>query len=209
MNHLPLAHVAKPPDARLILASDSPQRRALLAQLGLPFEILPPPPGIERPPRQGEPPQALVACLARAKAQAVAPAAGRGVLVACDTVAECRGRILGKPLDVDDARRMLLWQRGTEQFVHSGLCVWCVPNGEPQVRLALTRLRMAPISDDQLEEYLASGMWQGKAGAFGYQDRLGWLEILEGSESNVVGLPLELLAEMLADVFKACSPDNG
>ena len=65
------------------------------------------------------------------------------------------------------------------------------------VRVATTTLHMAPLSDEQLEEYPASGLWQGKAGSFGYQDRHGWLEIKSGSESNVVGLPLELLSEML------------
>jgi len=57
---------------------------------------------------------------------------------------------------------------------------------------------MDVLSDGQLDEYLASGAWRGKAGGFGYQDRLGWVHVLEGSESNVVGLPLELLAEMLS-----------
>jgi septum formation protein len=57
---------------------------------------------------------------------------------------------------------------------------------------------MDPLTERQLDEYLTSGAWQGKAGAFGYQDRLGWVHVIEGSESNVVGLPLELLAEMLA-----------
>ena len=59
---------------------------------------------------------------------------------------------------------------------------------------------MDSLSTEQLDEYLASGGWEGKAGAFGYQDRLGWVHIVEGSESNVVGLPMELLAEMLAEV---------
>jgi septum formation protein len=61
---------------------------------------------------------------------------------------------------------------------------------------------MDPLSDAQIDEYLASGQWDGKAGAFGYQDRLGWIHILQGSESNVVGLPLELLAIMLAKVSR-------
>jgi septum formation protein len=59
---------------------------------------------------------------------------------------------------------------------------------------------MDDLSDAQLDKYLASGQWQGKAGAFGYQDRLGWVHIVEGSESNVVGLPMEMLAEMLAQL---------
>jgi septum formation protein len=64
----------------------------------------------------------------------------------------------------------------------------------------MTTLRMDALSETQLDEYLASGQWEGKAGAFGYQDRLGWVNIVEGSESNVIGLPMELLAEMLATV---------
>jgi septum formation protein len=65
--------------------------------------------------------------------------------------------------------------------------------------VAITRLRMDRLRTAQLDDYLASGQWQGKAGAFGYQDRLGWVHVIEGSESNVVGLPLELLAAMLAE----------
>jgi septum formation protein len=63
---------------------------------------------------------------------------------------------------------------------------------------------MDRLSDSQLNDYLASGAWQGKAGAFGYQDRLGWVHIIKGSPSNVVGLPLELLAEMLAEIGAGC-----
>jgi septum formation protein len=63
----------------------------------------------------------------------------------------------------------------------------------------MTRLRMDVLAPESLEEYLASGQWEGKAGAFGYQDRLDWVHVIEGSETNVVGLPMELLAEMLAE----------
>jgi predicted house-cleaning NTP pyrophosphatase (Maf/HAM1 superfamily)/very-short-patch-repair endonuclease len=72
--------------------------------------------------------------------------------------------------------------------------------GEPMIRVAVSKLRMDLLTDAQLDEYLESGQWEGKAGSFGYQDRLGWVHIVEGSESNVVGLPLELLAEMLAEI---------
>ena len=67
-----------------------------------------------------------------------------------------------------------------------------------QLEVAVTRLLMDNVSDQQLEEYLDTNAWVGKAGAFGYQDGLPWIRILQGSESNVVGLPMELLAEMLA-----------
>jgi very-short-patch-repair endonuclease len=75
--------------------------------------------------------------------------------------------------------------------------------GEPLIRVAVTKLRMDKLTTTQLNEYLANGQWEGKAGAFGYQDRLGWVHIVEGSESNVVGLPMELLAEMLAEFTTA------
>lgn len=72
--------------------------------------------------------------------------------------------------------------------------------GNPLVRVAVTRLRMDRLSDVQIDDYLASGLWEGKAGAFGYQDRLGWVHVVEGSPTNVVGLPMEALAEMLAEM---------
>jgi septum formation protein len=122
------------------------------------------------------------------------------LVVACDTVVQCQGQILGKPYDEHDARQMLRRLSSREHRVYSGLCVWPLGQGEPQVEVAQTTLRMDPLSEEQIEAYLASGKWEGKAGAFGYQDRLGWVHIKQGSESNVVGLPMELLAEMLARI---------
>ena len=72
-----------------------------------------------------------------------------------------------------------------------------MPDGRPAVRVAVTTLRMDDLTPQQLDEYLAGGQWEGKAGAFGYQDGLDWVHVVEGSESNVVGLPMELLAEMI------------
>jgi septum formation protein len=149
--------------------------------------------------RSGESAAEHVARLARQKAADVAGRVARGLILACDTVAECDGQILGKPSDVDDARRMLLALRGREHRVVSGLCLWREPGGRAVVRVAVTRLRMDPLSHAQIEDYLAGNAWRGKAGAFGYQDRLGWVRVLEGSESNVVGLPMELLSKMLQD----------
>jgi len=156
---------------KLILASRSPRRQELLWEAGYRFEVCAP----------GENRQV-----------------GSGWILGCDTVAECDGRILGKPADEHHARQMLKTLRGREHRVFSGLCLWKLPDAKPLVRVAATTLRMDRLSDRQIEEYLAGGQWKGKAGAFGYQDRLGWVHVIEGSESNVVGLPLELLAEMLA-----------
>jgi len=174
-----------------------------LGEAGYSFEVRVPSPEAEDGPRAGEQAAELVARLARRKAIDVAGRAAaedRGKLVvACDTVAECGGEILGKPADEADARRMLRLLRGRTHEVYSGLCIHPLDGREPAVRVARTTLIMDDLSDSMIEEYLASGAWRGKAGAFGYQDRLGWIRIVEGSESNVVGLPLELLAEMLGD----------
>ncbi len=196
---------------RLILASSSPQRRELLAVAGYQFEIVPPHESVECGICSSGGPAALVTELAASKAVDVASQLKRAgtldsrcVIVACDTVAECKGEVLGKPRDEEHARGMLELLRGSVHRVYSGLCVWR-PHGEgaagqPNVRLSVSNLRMDEISDRQLEDYLASGLWAGKAGALGYQDRAGWLHLMSGSESNVVGLPIELLREMLTTV---------
>lgn len=188
------------PSPKLILASRSPRRRELLEEAGYRFEVCPPSEEAECGLCSNESPAQLVVRLACQKAADVARGIGEGIVISCDTVVECNGQILGKPLDELHARQMLQTLCGREHRVFSGLCLWKIPNGQPQIRVAMTTLRMDTLSHTQLDEYLVSGQWEGKAGAFGYQDRLGWVHIVEGSESNVVGLPLELLEEMLREV---------
>jgi septum formation protein len=186
--------------AKLILASRSPRRRELLAEAGYSFEVCAPSDAAEGGLCSSEEPAQLVARRARQTAADVARQLGAGLILGCDTVVECGGQLVGKPADEAHARRMLETLSGREHRVLSGLCLWRKPGGLPLVRVATTRLRMDELSDGQIADYLASAAWEGKAGAFGYQDRLGWVHVLEGSESNVVGLPMELLAEMIAEV---------
>jgi len=201
---------------KLILASRSPRRRELLLQAGYSFEVRPPQEAVEcglghhsAAVVGGESPAELVARLACEKAADVARNTRSGLILGCDTVVECRGKILGKPVDENHAREMLRALSGREHRVLSGICLWRGSDGRSRVGVASTTLRMDPLSDGQLAEYLTSGAWQGKAGAFGYQDRLGWVHVIEGSESNVVGLPLELLAEMLAQFEAENGPNPG
>lgn len=182
---------------KLVLASCSPRRRELLTAAGYQFDVIRPSETAESGVCCGETPTLLVARLACQKAADVAARISEGLVLGCDTVAECDGQILGKPADREHARSMLGTLSGREHRVLSGLCVWRVPDGGPAVRVAVTTLRMDPLSSQQLDDYLASGRWEGKAGAFGYQDGIDWVHVLEGSESNVVGLPMELLGEML------------
>ncbi len=188
------------PTVPLILASRSPRRRQLLAQAGYRFEVVEPSESAECGLCSGENPAQLVARLAYQKAADVVERIERGVVIGCDTVAECAGRILGKPDHVDQARAMLEWLRGRRHRVLSGLCVWSRPGGEPRVAVEITTLEMDPLTDEQLAGYLDGLAWEGKAGAFGYQDGLGWVHVIEGSQSNVVGLPMERLGSMLEEI---------
>jgi septum formation protein len=184
---------------RFVLASASPRRRELLTDAGYLFDVIAPDDSAETGTVADETPAALVVRLAKQKAADVAPRCPGALIVACDTVVACGGRILGKPRDRDDARGMLQLLSGRVHEVYSGLCLWQTTDQRCQTRTAVTRLRMAPVTERQIEDHLDTGDWEGKAGAFGFQDGLDWLVIEDGSVSNVVGLPMELLAEMLRD----------
>lgn len=186
---------------KLILASSSPRRRELLREHGYEFEVIEPNPLAECGICSRETPPELVARLAYQKAADVAKRVeGPAIVIGCDTVAECMGQILGKPKNLEHAREMMLLLRGREHRVYSGLCLWPRPGEKRYVEVEVTKLYMDALPDQRIEEYLTSGQWEGKAGGFGYQDNLGWIRIIEGSPSNVVGLPMEKLAEMLEHI---------
>ncbi|MBT8420615.1 MAG: septum formation protein Maf [Gammaproteobacteria bacterium] len=183
----------------IILASQSPRRRQLLADAGYDFVVVPPNESAECGIYENEPPARMVTRLARQKAADVVTRVENGIVLGCDTVVECCGQILGKPYDAAHARQMLQLLRGGNHRVFSGLCLWEAGASRHAVEAAVTELAMAHLTDTRIEDYLAGGQWEDKAGAFGYQDGHDWLRILEGSESNVVGLPLELLERMLSN----------
>jgi septum formation protein len=181
----------------IILASQSPRRKQLLEEAGYRFRVVAPHEHAECGICSRETPPELVARLAYQKARDVAERTQRGLVIGCDTVAECHGQILGKPKNRAHAREMLRLMRGRRHHVYSGLCLWRRPDNDTRLGVAVSVLEMKLLPDEELESYLETGQWEGKAGAFGLQDRTGWIEVLEGSESNVVGLPLELLSELL------------
>ena len=189
----------------IVLASRSPRRLQLATAEGWRVRVIVPPEEAESeaaPRGQDESLAQYVCRLALAKAQAVATGGPEspleGTILACDTVAEVDGQILGKPADRADARRMLLDLSGCRHRVVSGVCLWRQPGGEPLLGDAESLLEMGELSDEFLDWYLDSGMWAGKAGACGFQDERLPLKLVAGSPSNVVGLPLELVREMLA-----------
>src|SRR5689334_22108836 len=138
----------------LILASSSPRRRQLLADHGYQFTIIAPSESAEGGVSRGETASELVARLAHQKAQDVARRVAAGLVIGCDTVAECAGQILGKPTSRDHAERMLKTLSGREHYVYSGLCLWQRPSDGQRIEVEVTRLIMDPLTDEDLQAYL-------------------------------------------------------
>jgi septum formation protein len=172
----------------LVLASTSPRRRELLARIGIfPNRVVTP--DIDETPLKGELPRAYVARLAEAKALAVSRGDDEIVLAGDTTVAVGR-RILEKPVDEADLRRMLGLLSGRRHHVYSGVCV-VGTDGKPRTRVADTIVGFKPLSAAEIDWYVASGEGVGKAGGYAIQGRAeGFVRYLAGSHSNVVGLPV-------------------
>ncbi|NDC64721.1 MAG: Maf-like protein [Planctomycetia bacterium] len=191
----------------IVLASRSPRRLELARGAGWTVTVAPAPESAEgdEPPRgPDEPLERYVTRLARAKAKAVArvghPGEVSGTILACDTLSEVDGVALGKPADREDARRMLVRLSGRRHRVVTGVCLWQRPQLEPLESAVESVLEMGPLSEAFLQWYLDSGMWRGKAGACGFQDERLPLRLVAGSPSNVVGLPLEAIGDLLREV---------
>lgn len=185
-------------EQRIILASSSPRRRELLSQIGLPFSLMPV--DIDERPRPGEPPVDYAERLALEKACAASDRLGGGIVIAADTIVVVHGAILGKPSDASDARRMLSELSGREHEVVTALAVRDTASARSAVRASITRVWFRTLTDREIDDYVATGEPLDKAGAYGIQGRGALLvERIEGCYSNVVGLPLSLLGEMLRD----------
>ncbi len=184
----------------LILASSSPRRHELLLEAHYSVIVQEPSDSAEDQHQRGESAADFVQRQAIQKAADVALQHSSGIILGCDTVACFQGTILGKPKDRGHAQQILETLQGHHHTVLSGVCLWHRPSNRTIVRCIETTLFLDNVSDDALQQYLNTDKWQGKAGAFGYQDGWDWLHIVHGSSSNVVGLPLEALAEMLADI---------
>lgn len=193
---------------KLILASGSPRRKELLSQAGYTFEIVPPDDSVEQGLCSKCSPAELVSDHAFHKAKAIAESIPEGIVLAADTVGECGGQILGKPADVDHARQMLELMSGKKHRVLTGVCLWHRPTNRHLMHVESTALEMDELSEDWLNQYLESDHWIGKAGAFGFQDGLDWIRIIEGLESNVVGLPIELIDGLLLKLDAMVSGDS-
>jgi septum formation protein len=190
------------PDAavELILASSSPRRRELLRQAAYRFKVRPPGPIEDTSIRRAPNAAAYVESLAYLKAMSAVEthAITRGLVLGADTAVELQGRLIGKPRDEDEARQILSALAGSAHRVLTGLALVDVGANRRWLAHDATAVQLGPMSDAEIRDYVASGEAMGKAGAYALQetgDR--FVERIEGSFTNVVGLPMELLERML------------
>ncbi|MCW5774487.1 MAG: septum formation protein Maf [Rhodospirillaceae bacterium] len=192
--------MARVPDAAdgraFVLASASPRRADLLRQIGIvPDRILPA--DLDETPRRGELPAPHALRLAEAKARAVAAAEPESIVLGADTVVALGRRILPKAEDAATARRCLALLSGRRHRVLGGVCA-IAPGGILRKRLVTSVVAFKSLAADEIEAYIASGEWHGKAGGYAIQGRAAALiRFLSGSYSNVVGLPLFETAQLL------------
>ncbi len=186
--------MSAPPAPPLLLASTSPQRRAILEQLGIPFEVVTP--RYQEEDAAGAEPLELVRAHAQGKARSVASGAGERPVLGVDTAVVLDGRIYGKPAGESEAAGMLAELGGRTHLVISGLCL-ITPAGE-DVAHDSTRVSFRKLTPRDIAAYVAGGEWKGRAGAYAIQGRgAGLVERLEGDYLNVVGLPAALLVRLL------------
>jgi septum formation protein len=188
---------------KLVLASGSPRRVTLINQAGVEPDALRPT-NIDETPKRGELPRACANRLARAKAEAALELVrddeelNGAFVLAADTVVAVGRRILPKAELLDEAAQCLRLLSGRNHRVHTGVCL-VTPNEAYRQRLVETRVRFKRLSEDDIEAYLASGEWRGKAGGYAAQGVAGsFIVRIVGSYSNIVGLPLYEVTTLLS-----------
>lgn len=182
---------------QVVLASRSPQRRRLLGQVVARFEVVEP--HVDESVADGTPEQ-LAGTLARLKARDVAARRPGALVVAADTLVECGGEVIGKPVDRADAVRILTLLCSRPHRVLTALCVQA-PDGRTCERLSVSELRMRPMSPRSIERYVDEHDVLGRAGAYGLREEDPNVLSLRGSPSGVMGLSVEDLREALCELY--------
>lgn len=188
--------MSAPPAPPLLLASTSPQRRAILEQLGIPFDAVAPRYEEHDPPDAD--PLALVRDHARGKARSVADEAGDRPVLGVDTTVVCGGRLYGKAGGPEEAAEMLDALAGSTHEVVSGLCL--LSRGWEELEHEVTRVTFRPLTARDIAAYVSTGEWRNRAGAYAIQGvGASLVERIDGDYLNVVGLPAALLVRLLAE----------
>lgn len=191
---------------RLILASSSPRRRELLALLGPSFHVIPS--NVSEQPTPGLSPREQVSRFALDKARAVASHHPHDLVIGSDTVIELDGQLLGKPVDLPDARLMLTRLAGRSHHVHSAVAICSQDHRKQFVEIDTAQVAMKPDVEQRYDRYLASHESLGKAGSYAIQGLGGDLvDHVDGDYTTVVGLPLKLVDRLLRSVGYPLSVD--
>ena len=192
---------------RLILASGSPRRQELLRNAGIEFEVVPADIAEDRNP--GETPLDYALRMAKEKALKVAAGFPNHYVLGADTIVIVDGQVLAKPRDNHDAGRMLAMLSGRGHQVTTAVSL-IAPGGHTETRACTTAVYFRRLDENEIQKYVASGEPLDKAGAYAIQGGAApWVVRLEGETSNVVGLPVPLVAKMLRECgFKTLKPDS-
>jgi len=183
----------------IILASQSPRRAELLREAGIAFEAAAPKYHEPDPGTWHLDPISYVESASFAKARSVAEDHPDRLILGADTTVAIGNRMFGKPADEADAKRILCSLFGTTHRVITGVALYDSTTERRIIRHATTTCQMRPMNPGELDDYLRGRGWQGKAGAYGIQDEGDpFVTVVEGSFNNVVGLPVELVVDMLA-----------
>jgi septum formation protein len=198
------------PDRPLILASQSPRRRQLLATMGLSFEVTTPDIGDEEAYFGGSPVEAALQRLARAKADSVARTAPESLVLGGDTVVVVGDRIIGKPAGRESAREMLQTLSGRCHQVVSGVALVCDALAFSVSAVACTDVRFRAIDTWEIERYLEHEAWSDKAGAYAIQGKaMTFVDRIEGCFYNVVGLPISATIGLFMEYTNRKDTSNG
>ena len=185
--------------AAIILASASPRRRRLLDEAGYTFTVVEPDVDESAFPTEGIAARQYAEALALAKARSVAPMVPDRLVIGADTIADFDGEIIGKPIDADDAERITRKLFSAPHKVITGVAIIRLGDDTEIVESDSTTVYPKPMTAGQIAEHIKSGTWQDKAGAYAIQETGDeFVERIEGSLTNVMGLPMELLKSLLA-----------
>jgi septum formation protein len=187
--------------SQLILASSSPRRRQLLAEAGYEFTVVHPDIDESTYPADQIAPCKYVEQLALAKAKSVAEKYPDSLVIGADTIVDCRGEIIGKPADAEEARRIIQKLFGEPHKVITGLAICRIRDGIEIVAHDCTTVYPKQLTQNQIDGHIKSGLWKDKSGAYAIKENGDeFIERIKGSLTNVMGLPMELLEQLLGEI---------
>jgi len=193
----------------LILASASPRRKRLMTEAGYSFSVIEPKVDESAFPTHGMSVSEYAMKLALAKADSVAAEHPDAIVIGADTVVDLHGQIIGKPADAEDARRITEQLFATPHQVITGVAIARHSDGTKLVESDTTTVYPREMTAEQITEHVAGGSWRGKAGAYAIQETGDkFVDRIEGSVTNVMGLPMELLTSLLARLDVSAEQKN-